>query len=201
MTSDTTMPKLILASTSRFRRAMLDRLGLPYTACPPPFEEIAPEGLSPPKIASLFAQGKAQSITTETNAWIIGSDQVLEIDGRILHKTTDLDDCRKQLAELSGKTHALHASVALWVPKEQRLLEETVTVTMTMRVLDPAVIDRYVILDEPTGSAGGYLFEGRGIGLFENVQGGDDSAIIGLPLLSLCRLLRKAGLEPFSFPS
>jgi septum formation protein len=195
------MPSLILASTSRFRRALLDRLGLPYEARAPQFEENPPEGMEPRDIARSFAEGKARSIDAGLDTWIIGCDQVAELEGRILRKTSTIEECRGQLHQLSGRTHALHTAVALWSPAEKRLLDETVTVELTMRALEPAFIDRYVELDQPVGSAGGYFFEGRGIGLFEDVRGGDDSAIVGLPLLSLCRLLRKAGIEPFSLAS
>lgn len=192
---------LILASTSRFRRALLDRLGLPYEIHAPDFEENAPEGVAPRDIARAFAEGKARSVPARPdagpNTWIIGGDQVTEVEGRILHKATTLDECRAQLHALSGKTHALHSAVVLWSPSTQRLLGETVTVHLTMHALDPAFIDRYVELDRPIGSAGGYLFEGRGISLFEDVRGGDDSAIVGLPLMSLCRLLRQVGIMPF----
>ncbi|MDI1483382.1 nucleoside triphosphate pyrophosphatase [Polyangium sp. y55x31] len=191
------MDRLILASTSRFRRALLDRLGLPYEARAPHFDEIPPEGLSPRDVARAFAEGKAKSLDAAPGTWVIGADQVPEYDGRILRKTESQDDCRSQLAELSGRTHMLHTAVVLWSPSEGRMLGETVTVELMMRSLSPALIDRYVTLDDPVGSAGGYLFEKRGIGLFESVRGGDESAIVGLPLLSLCRLLREAGIEPF----
>lgn len=195
------MPSLILASTSRFRHALLNRLGLSYEARAPQFEENLPEGMDPREIARSFAEGKARSLSAGSDTWIIGCDQVTDLDGKILRKATNLEECRAQLRELAGKTHALHTGVVLWSPSEQRLLDETVSVQLTMRALEPAWIDRYVELDQPIGSAGGYLFEGRGIGLFEDVRGGDDSCIVGLPLLSLCRLLRKAGIEPFSVVS
>lgn len=193
------MPTLILASTSRFRRAMMDRLGLSYERLAPDFDEDhLPEHMTPREIARSFAEGKARSITAGPDTWVIGSDQVTELEGRILRKATTLDECCAQLNELSGKTHALHTGVVLWSPSQQRMLGETVTVHLTMHALDPAVIARYVELDQPVGSAGGYTFEGRGVGLFEQVSGADDSAIVGLPLLSLCRLLRQVGIEPFS---
>jgi septum formation protein len=189
---------LILASTSRFRRALLDRIGLPYETHAPQFEENPPPGMVPRDIARSFAEGKAQSIAAGPDTWIIGCDQVAEIQGRILHKTTTLDESREQLCLLSGQTHSLHSAIVLWSPSAQRLLGETVTVELTMHALDRSSIDRYVDMDQPLGSAGGYLFEGCGIGLFDEIRGGDDSAIVGLPLMSLCRLLRHVGIEPFS---
>jgi septum formation protein len=190
------MKPFVLASTSRFRRALLDRLGLPYEVKRPDFEEIAPEGMAPADVARAFAEGKARSVEALPGQWVIGSDQVPEIAGRTLRKAESLDDCRAQLAELAGCTHALHTAVVLLSKTTGALLAETVTVELSMRALDAAAIARYVELDRPVGSAGGYFFEGRGICLFDDVRGGDESAIVGLPLLALCRLLRKAGLEP-----
>jgi septum formation protein len=192
------MKPLVLASTSSSRRALLDRLGIPHEVKRPSFEEIAPEGLTPSAIARAFAEGKARSVSAAPGQWVIGSDQVPEISGRMLRKAETLDECRAQLALLSGRTHALHAAVALWSPATGRMLQKTVTVELVMRPLSAALLDRYVELERPVGSAGGYFFEGRGVCLFEEVRGGDDSAIVGLPLLALSALLREAGLEPFS---
>lgn len=190
------MKPLVLASTSRFRRALLDRVGLPYEAKAPAFEEIAPAGMAPAEIARAFAEGKARSVEALPGQWVIGSDQVPALGERVLRKAESLDDCRAQLAELAGHTHALHTAVVLLSPATGVIFAETVTVELTMRALDAAAIARYVELDRPVGSAGGYFFEGRGICLFDEVRGGDESAIVGLPLLALCRLLRKAGVEP-----
>jgi len=191
-------PPLVLASTSRFRRALLDRLGLPYEARAPNFEEIAPEGLSPAAIARSFAESKARSTQADPAQWIIGADQVLELEGRVFHKTTSLAECAAQLAELAGRTHFLHSAVALFSPATGAVLAETVTVELHMRALSAELIERYVALDQPIGSAGGFFFENRGVALFDEVRGGDESAIVGLPLGALCRLLRVAGLEPLS---
>lgn len=189
-------PKLVLASTSRFRRALLDRAGLPHEARAPSFEEVAEEAIAPIAVARAFAEGKAKSVEAAPSQWVIGADQVLDVGGRMLRKTETLDDCRAQLAELSGRTHALHTAVVLWSKGTGRMLGETVTTELQMRTLEPALIDRYVELDRPIGSVGGYFFEGRGIALFEDVRGAEESAIVGLSLLALFRLLRAAGLEP-----
>jgi septum formation protein len=190
------MKPLVLASTSRFRRALLDRLGLEYEARCPSFEEIAPEGMAPADVARVFAEGKARSADCARSQWAIGADQVLDLEGRILRKTENLEECKAQLAELAGRTHALHTAVALFSPAAGATFSETVTVELTMRSLDAATIARYVELDRPVGSVGGYFYESRGVCLFEAVRGGDESAIVGLPLVALCRLLCAAGLEP-----
>lgn len=190
------MKPLILASTSRFRRALLDRLGLPYEARAPRFEEIAPEGMTPAAIARAFAEGKARSIDAAPEQWVIGADQACELEGTLLRKAETLEDCRVQLAALAGRTHLLHTAVVLWSPGKDAIHAETVTVELSMTSLDAETIERYVALDRPIGSAGGYLYERRGVCLFDAVRGGDESAIVGLPLLTLARLLRKAGLSP-----
>jgi septum formation protein len=191
------VPPLVLASTSPFRRALLDRLGLPYETRKPAFEEIEPPGVLPIHLARIFAEGKARSVgAIQPGQWVIGADQVLEQGGEVLRKTRDLNEAVEQLVRLSGSTHRLHTSLVLHQRSSGREVSETVTVELMMRKLDRALLERYVELDQPVGSAGGYLYEKRGICLFDDVRGGDESAIVGLPLPALARLLRQVGLEP-----
>lgn len=192
------MRPLVLASTSRFRRALLERLGVPFTAAAPPFEETAPPGASDPReLARAFARGKAASLAAaHPQALIVGSDQVCEHRGQQLHKARDLEEAAAQLLRLQGDVHRLHTAVAVLDAGSGRRVEELVTVELRMRALSPAQAARYVALDRPLGCAGGYTFEGRGVALFEEVRGGDDSAIVGLPLLALVRLLREQGWDP-----
>lgn len=191
-------PLLVLASTSRFRRSLLARMGLPHDAKAPSFEEDPLPDLAPKAIARVFAESKARSIQVKPGQWVIGADQVLDFEGRLLRKTETIEECRVQLLSLAGRTHSLHTSVVLWSPDEDRVFGETVTTTLTMRPLSAECVDRYLELEKPIGSVGGYFFEGRGIVLFEDVIGGEESAIVGLSLLALGRLLRQAGLEPLS---
>jgi septum formation protein len=188
---------LLLASTSRFRQALLQRLGVPFRAAAPPFEELAPPGLPPGEVALLFAGGKARSLApAHPGALIVGSDQVLAHRGEVLHKARDLREAAQQLLRLQGGMHHLHTAVAVLDAASGRLEAELVTVELRMRALTRAQAERYVALDQPHGCAGGYTFEGRGVALFEAVAGGDDSAIVGLPLLALVRLLRLHGWDP-----
>jgi len=191
-------PPLVLASTSRFRRALLDRLGLPYEARAPNFEEIAPEGLSPAAIARSFAESKARSTQADPAQWIIALHVDLHGVPRLAGGTGGEGEGAAQLAELAGHPRFLHSAVALFSPATGAVLAETVTVELHMRALSAELIERYVALDQPIGSAGGFFFENRGVALFDEVRGGDESAIVGLPLGALCRLLRVAGLEPLS---
>ncbi|WP_437743993.1 Maf family protein [Sorangium sp. So ce1504] len=200
---------VVLASTSPFRRALLDRLGLAYEAVAPAFEEIAPEGTSPLACARLFAEGKALSLApAREGALIIGADQALELDGELLRKPASLDEAADQLGQLAGRVHALHAAVAVHAPPgvplaagEPRTLAECVSVELRVRPLDRAQIRRYVELDRPIGSAGGYLFEKHGPWLFDDVRHADEAAIVGLPLVPLCRLLRRFGVDPLAPPA
>ena len=188
---------LVLASTSPFRRALLARLGVEHVAAAPPFEEIASATLAPAERARRFAAGKALSLAPAfPDALVIGADQVLAIEGEVLSKTTSPADAEAQLARLSGRAHALHSAVALHDTASGRLEVELATAYLHMRSLDATQIAAYVARDQPVGSAGGYLFEGRGIALFEGVWAEDDSVIVGLPLMTLARMLRRFGVEP-----
>lgn len=203
------MPRIVLASTSPFRRALFDRLGLAYEAVAPVFDEIAPEGLSPIACARRFAEGKAASLEgARPDALIVGADQALDVDGVLLRKPATLDEAADQLSRLAGRVHALHTAVAVHAPPglqgvpagAPRTLSEVVTVELRIRPLDRAQIRRYVELDRPIGSAGGYLFEKRGPWLFDEVRPTDETAIVGLPLVPLCRLLRRFGIDPLDAP-
>jgi septum formation protein len=186
---------IVLASTSPYRRALLDRLGLAYEVASPPYDEIAPEGMSPIDCAKLFATGKARSVLAlRPGCLVIGADQALAFEGAMLRKPDGPVEACAQLLSLAGKEHQLHSAVALCGPGGE-VRVRVATVTLAMRALTPAQAARYVEVDEPAGSVGGYLYEKRGVSLFESVRGSDDSAIVGLPLVELCALLREAGVS------
>lgn len=186
---------LILASTSRFRRALMDKLGLPYEAVAPDFDEIATPGEAPLACALRFAEGKAMSVLSKRpGSVVIGGDQTLEIEGQMLRKPETSAEAVEQLLRLSGKTHALHSGLALCRDGAEPLRAST-TVLLTMRTLSRDEAERYVAMDDPIGSVGSYLFEKRGFSLFDEVQGADDSAIVGMPLITLARLLRQVGIS------
>jgi septum formation protein len=188
--------RIVLASTSRFRRALLDRIGLVHDAVAPDFDEDHPPPLAPPEIARAFAIGKAVSVVVNGEALVIGADQVLEHRGELLRKPGTLDEAAAQLERLAGDAHFLHTAVAVRDAASGRVESELVTVRLVVRRLDRDAIRRYVERDRPVGCVGGYTFEGLGACLFESVGGGDDSAIVGLPLLALTRLLLGFGVDP-----
>jgi len=187
------MTPLILASTSRYRRALLDRIGIPYEAVAPDFEEIEPPGVDPVGCARAFAEGKARAVAANRpEALVIGADQVLEFEGRLLRKPGTLEEAAGQLHALAGRWHRLHSAVALVGPGGA-LREGVATVELKVRALSAEEARRYVERDQPHGSVGGYVYERSGFLLFDEVRGSDDSAIVGLPLWLLGRLLREAG--------
>ncbi|MDW8250658.1 MAG: nucleoside triphosphate pyrophosphatase [Myxococcales bacterium] len=186
------MTPWILASTSPYRRSLLDRMGIPYEVIAPSFEEVEPSGGDPVSCARLFAEGKARLVAgTRPEALVIGADQTLEFEGRMLRKPGTLEEAAEQLFGLAGRWHRLHSAVAVVEPGGT-LREGVATVELKMRKLSSEEVRRYVEQDQPYGSVGGYVYERRGFLLFDEVRGSDDSAIIGLPLWLLGRLLREA---------
>ena len=189
---------LILASTSRYRRALLERLGVPFTALAPACDEDALKDprLAPQALAEFLAEAKAASIAVQQpEAVVIGSDQLaaVEVDGRwtILGKPGTPAKALDQLALLSGRTHVL--ITAMVVARGNERWRHTDITRLTMRRLDRAELERYVAADQPLDCAGAYKLECRGIALFETIDSADASAITGLPLLALTRILAGLG--------
>ena len=197
------MTPIVLCSTAAHRAALLRRLGPPFEATRPDFDEHGLEHLPPADLAAAYALGKARSLSAryaEAGALLIGADQVPEIDGGILRKAESAEECERQLARLSGREHTLHSAVAVVDSVTGRAEVTCVSVRLTMRLLSAAQIRRYVEADRPIGSAGGYTYEGLGVSLFADVRGQDDSAIIGLPLLAVVELLGRFGVDPLGSP-
>jgi septum formation protein len=189
---------LILASTSRYRRALLERLGVPFTALAPACDEEALKDprLAPQALAEFLAEAKAASIATQQpEAVVIGSDQLaaVEVDGRwtILGKPGTATKAVDQLALLSGRTHVL--ITAMVVARDSERWRHTDVTRLTMRPLERAALERYVAADQPLDCAGAYKLECRGITLFAAIDSADASAITGLPLLALTRILAGLG--------
>lgn len=189
---------LILASTSPYRRALLERLGLPFHAVAPGVDEdeFKLKGLAPRDLSEALARAKGAAIAAQfPDATIIGSDQVAEVDGLILDKPGTFEAAVIQLQKLAGKEHRLITAIA--VIHRDMLVEHTDITTLTMRDLDKSSIRRYVEADRPLDCAGSYKLESRGITLFVKIDSQDHSAIVGLPLIALTTILRTLG---FSIP-
>lgn len=192
------IPPLILASTSRYRRALMERLGVPFQAVSPACDEDALKdpALAPQALAEFLAEAKAASIAAQRpEAVVIGSDQLaaVERDGvwTILGKPGTPERAVDQLALLSGRTHVL--ITALVVAHGAERWRHTDLTRLTMRTLERSALARYVAADQPLDCAGAYKLECRGIALFAHITSEDSSAITGLPLLALTRILAGLG--------
>jgi septum formation protein len=185
---------LILASTSVYRRAQLERLGLPFEVVAPVTDEAAinPEGLPPERVALLRAGDKAAGVERlHPGATVIGSDQLVDLDGRILGKPGSSDSAIAQLQSLAGRPHRLITAVA--IARSRHVQSHVDTTTLWMRRLAADEIERYVAADQPLDCAGSYRIESRGIALFKKIETSDPSAIQGLPMIALVTLLRTLG--------
>jgi septum formation protein len=190
---------LILASTSSARRALMDGLGLPYRAVPPEVDEQVPEGTPGLRAVELLAERKARAVLARhPEALVIGSDQLVLIDGEALGKPADRAAAREQLLRLSGRRHQIATGLCL-VGRMGRgeLFERCVEVAeLELYPLESAELERYLDLEEWRGCAGGYRVEGAGQALFARIEG-DRTGVQGLPMVRLVSLLRKAGLAFF----
>jgi septum formation protein len=192
-----TRPRLILASTSRYRRELLQRLRLPFEVLAPGVDETPLGGESPPALALRLAVAKAQAIAQDaTDAVIIGSDQVADLDGRPIGKPHDHERARAQLAAMSGQRVVFHTAVA--VVRRDRAFERALLapVTVRFRHLGADEIEHYLRLDQPYDCAGSARSESLGVALLDAIDSDDPTALIGLPLIRTCALLREAGLDP-----
>jgi septum formation protein len=189
-------PPLILASTSPYRRQLLERLGIAFTTESPGVDEDAVKKKlkEPAEVVRTLAREKAQSIAGKhKNAIVIGCDQVAILESALLDKPGTAAAAAEQLQKLQGREHFLMTAVA--IVHKGGVAEFVDTANLTMRKLTKAEIERYVAADEPVDCAGSYKIESRGIALFERIEASDQSSIMGLPLLKLCEELRKLGFQ------
>ncbi len=196
--TDTTESRLVLASTSRYRRALLERLGVGFTVAAPAVDEDAYRHLPPEEMARELARLKAEAVSAPGRL-VIGSDQVAELDGHVLNKPGTADRAAAQLELLAGRTHRLITAVAVHDEARGQTHVDVDVHRLTMRPLSRALIDAYVRHDQPLDCGGSYRLEGRGIALFSEIQAdpsfADDTAIVGLPLGKLCAMLLRCGFD------
>lgn len=194
----TAATSLILASTSRYRRDLLARLGLPFTVEAPGIDESARPGERPDALALRLAAEKAHAVARRhPAALVIGSDQAATLDGAIaIGKPGNHERAREQLRAASGRTMDFHT--ALCVARASDGFDERASVATRVRFrrLDDAEIERYLLREQPWDCAGAAKAEGLGIALLEAIEGDDPTALVGLPLIALTRMLRHAGMPP-----
>ena len=196
--------RLLLASTSRYRRALLERLDVAFDVAAPDFDESAHDGAfastTDDAFALRLAEGKARSLAASHPAHLIlAADQIAtlsEPERVLLHKPGSVDRAVHQLMQLAGKTHVLTTGVVLFEPASGRLETAVDRQRLTMRAYDEAEARAYVEAARPLDCVGAYRVEDAGIRLFEHIDADDVTGIIGLPLLHVCRLLRRFGLLP-----
>lgn len=192
--------RIILASGSRFRKAMLEAAGVDIDVVPATIDERAVEktlagtGASPEDVAQVLAEAKAIDVSEKNpGRLVLGCDQTLSLDDELFHKPADMEDARRHLLKLSGRTHQLN-SAAVLARNGETLWRDVGIARMTMRRLEPGIIGRHLARVGPMAlnSVGAYQIEGEGIQLFEKIDG-DHFTIVGLPLLPLLKELRDLG--------
>lgn len=188
---------LVLASTSRYRRELLERLTSSFRCIAPHVDETPRRGETPGALAARLAHAKAREVAARApGALVIGSDQVCDVDGRAFGKPGNAARAHAQLEACSGRTALFHTAVCLIdtrsTAREYAALDTT---RVALRKLQPEEIVRYVEREQPLDCAGSFKCEALGIALFERIESQDPTALVGLPLIALCTLLRAAGVS------
>ncbi len=188
------MPRLVLASTSRYRRELLERLRLPFEVARPETDETALPGESPLALSIRLAEAKARAVAAQQagDAWALGSDQVAEVEGLALGKPGGRAAAIAQLRAMSGRVVRFHTALCL-AHADGRSVAGLDLTEVHVRTLSDGEIERYVDAEQPFDCAGSFKSEGLGIVLFERIDNRDPTALIGLPLIATCGLLRQAG--------
>lgn len=191
------MPRLILASTSPWRRALLEKLAIPFECAAPEVDETPMSGEAPRHLVSRLAQAKAQSLAHRfPDHLIIGSDQICVLDGEITGKPLTEEKAHQQLTKASGNIVTFYTGLALYNSATGHLQTEVEPFDVHFRHLSETEIEDYVRKERPLHCAGSFKSEGLGIALFERLEGRDPNTLIGLPLIALCQMLRREEMNP-----
>ena len=187
---------LILASTSRYRRELLMRLRLPFDVQPPEVDETARSGETPRELAERLALEKAQAVAARfPEAVVIGSDQVADLAGEALGKPGDHARATAQLRRMRGQTLVFQTAVAVVCQATGFVQRDLAPVRVVFRELSDAAIEQYLQAEQPYDCAGSAKSEGLGVALLSAIDSDDPTALVGLPLIRTCRMLRSAGIE------
>jgi septum formation protein len=187
--------RLVLASTSPYRKALLERLGLAFEVAPPGVDERPLPGESPAQTALRLSALKARALESRyADALIIGSDQVAACGAERLDKPGDHERAVRQLRRLSGRAADFHTAVSLYDTAAKAIDSRVVPCTVQFRTLDEPRIEAYLRREQPYDCAGSARVEGLGIALIARIQTDDPTSLIGLPLIALTEMLERAGL-------
>ncbi|MEN9543582.1 MAG: hypothetical protein RLZZ598_415 [Pseudomonadota bacterium] len=192
-------PRLVLGSTSRYRRELLERLHLPFDVASPAVDETPLPGELPAALARRLALAKARAVgLTCQDALVIGSDQVADLDGLAVGKPGTHERAVEQLRTMRGRSVVFQTAVAIVRPATGFEALRLVPVRVRFRQFSDAEIEAYLRLEQPYDCAGSAKSEGLGIALLDAIESEDPTALIGLPLIATCALLREAGLDPIA---
>ena len=189
--------RIVLASSSPWRREMLERVRLKFTCHPPDIDETPLPGENAEALAARLSFAKAKAVATaHPDALIIGSDQAGDFHGDIIGKPGNRDAAARQLRRFSGGTMTLYSGVALYDTADGKHQSAVEKYEVAFRDLDDEVIERYLRAEHPEQCCGGLKAEGLGIALLKRLRGDDPNTLIGMPLIRLIDMLRAVGVEP-----
>lgn len=196
-------PRLILGSSSKYRKELLSRLHLPFAVMVPAIDETPHAGESPETTALRLAQEKAAAVALQApGALVIGSDQVATLDGEQIGKPGSHENALQQLQKMRGRRVIFHTALCLWdsrQPSQERMVQlENVQTFVSFRDLPDAELDTYLRIEQPYDCAGSAKNEGLGIAIIEKIESADPTALTGLPLIALTTMLRRAGVSFFA---
>ena len=190
--------RLVLASTSPHRRGRLERLRIPFETRSPGVDETPYAGETPEALAGRLALAKAEIVARMPDlagAWVIGSDQVADLDGKALGKPLTRERCIAQLLACSGRRVRFHTGLALALAGTTTTRTCVEPFDVRFRALTPADAQHYVDIESPLDAAGGFYSEGLGITLFDALEGRDPNALVGLPIIALREQMMAAGID------
>lgn len=189
------MQTLVLASSSPFRKTILDKLNLPYSTHSPDIDESALADETPAELVSRLAEQKARAVRQHyPDALIIGSDQVAVLDGSIIGKPHTHQKATEQLRNTSGRSVTFYTGLSLYNAQTDRSQTDVVPFTVHFRPLSEAMIESYLQAEQPYNCAGSFKSEGLGIALFNRLEGDDPNTLIGLPLIRLIEMLESENI-------
>jgi len=192
-----TRPTLILSSTSRYRRELLERLRLPFEVRSPEVDETPRPGEAPAALAQRLALAKAQAVSAQfPDAVVIGADQVADLDGEPIGKPGTHERAVAQLRAMRGRSVVFQTAVAVMRGSTGYVGTALAPVTVRFRQLSNAEIEHYLRAEQPYDCAGSAKSEALGIALLDAIESDDPTALVGLPLIRTCMLLRAAGIDP-----
>ncbi|MEI7377107.1 nucleoside triphosphate pyrophosphatase [Dickeya chrysanthemi] len=191
------MSRIVLASTSIYRKALLEKLGLPFVCAAPDIDETPHDGENAVSLVRRLAISKARALANRyPNHLIIGSDQVCVLKGAITGKPHTPENAIRQLQQASGQCITFYTGLALFNSSTAHLQSVVEPFDVYFRTLSTREIERYVDIEQPLDCAGSFKSEGLGITLFDRLSGRDPNTLIGLPLITLLELLREEGVNP-----